>query len=110
MSELGNKRKKFTKFLVLLLTNMLNAGYKPMIGKDGLKHKDGSLHFEGLAEDIDLCDSTGNYLTSTEDHKRFGEFWKSLDPDCRWGGDFKDDKGDPKPDGNHYSITYGGRS
>ena len=31
----------------------------------------------------------------------FGAFWKSLDPDCCWGGDFND--------GNHYSIAYQGR-
>jgi hypothetical protein len=101
MSELGEKRRFFTKCLVMLLTNMLNGGFKPMIGKDGLKHMEGSLHFEGLAVDIDLCDSEGNYLPSGIEHRQFGELWESLGKDCTWGGRFKDS--------NHYSVTYLGR-
>lgn len=100
MSELGGKRKKFTIYVADLINFMLSKGYQPMLGKDGLKHMSGSLHFEGLAIDIDLT-KDGEYLSKTEDHKIFGEFWKSLDIDCCWGGDFKD--------GNHYSVTYGGK-
>lgn len=71
-----------------------------MIGKDGLKHMKGSLHFEGLAVDIDL--TKGHiYLSKTSDHKQFGEFWKDLHPDFCWGGDWGD--------GNHYSCTYEGK-
>lgn len=62
-----------------------------------------SLHLDGLAVDINLY-KDGVYLTETSAHLVFGQFWKSLWPDCRWGGDFK-----PKPDGNHYSIEYQGR-
>ena len=102
MSELGDKRKEFTRGLAQLLIEMISEGYEPMVGKDGLKHMKGSLHFEGLAIDIDLT-KDGNYLGKTEDHKHFGEFWKSLGSDFCWGGDFS------KPDGNHYSVTYGGR-
>ena len=83
---------------------MLDEGYEPMMGKEGLKHMEGSLHYEGLAWDIDLT-KDGVYLTDTMDHHVFGVFWESLHFDCRWGGRFK--KG---ADGNHYSITYGGRS
>jgi hypothetical protein len=103
MSELGDRRKLFTKCFCKLLYVMLEAGYEPMHGKDGLKHMAGSLHYEGLAVDIDLT-KNGEYLSKTEDHAVFGAFWKTLDPLCRWGGDFK------SSDGNHYSITYGGRS
>jgi hypothetical protein len=87
---------------------MISLGYQPMVGRDGLKHKIGSLHYQGLAVDIDLCLSIpyidGTYTTKSEDHKIFGEYWKSLDKDCRWGGDFKN------TDGNHYSLTYLGLS
>ena len=100
MSELGDKRKLFTRCIHRLLDRMLADGYDPMIGKDGLKHMKNSLHFDGLAMDIDLT-LNGIYLTGSVDHKVFGEFWKSLHPDCFWGGDFDD--------GNHYSVTMGGR-
>jgi hypothetical protein len=101
MSELGDKRKLFTRCVQELLARMLMSDYEPMIGKDGLKHMKNSLHYEGLAVDIDLT-KDGVYLATTEAHQVFGEFWESLHPDCRWGGRFKD--------GNHYSVTYSGRS
>jgi len=100
MSELGEKRKLGTRCLCLLLEKMLDEGYEPMMGKDGLKHMKNSLHFEGLAWDIDLT-KDGEYLKGTEDHQIFGEFWEGLNSDCRWGGRFSD--------GNHYSVTYQGR-
>ena len=102
MSELGSKRRLFTALLVRLLTRMLDANRSPCIGKDGLKHMVGSLHFEGLAIDIDLYDNTGKYLDRTEDHVEFGAYWENLHPDCRWGGRWGD--------GNHYSVTYQGKS
>ena len=100
MSDLGDRRKLFTKCLAKLLNKMLDDGYEPMTGKDGQKHQILSLHFEGLAVDIDLT-KNGVYLDKTEDHLLFGVFWESLNPLCAWGGRFED--------GNHYSIIYGGR-
>lgn len=97
MSELLDKRLLFTRLLPRLIDKMIAEGYQPAHGKDGLKHMAGSLHYEGLAIDIDLY-KDGKWLTKTEDHKQFGEFWESLDRDCRWGGKFRD--------GNHYSVTY----
>lgn len=104
MSVLGDKRKLFSRLLPRLIDKMIADGYEPMIGRDGLKHMDGSLHFDGLAVDIDLT-KDGAYLTDTMDHYLFGVFWESLHPDCRWGGRFKEGA-----DGNHYSITYQGKS
>ena len=101
MSELGDLRKLFTRCAAQLLVRMLERNYQPMLGKDGLKHMKNSLHYEGLAVDIDLCDKNGKYLMNTEDHEEFGEYWESLDPKCCWGGRFHD--------GNHYSVTYQGR-
>jgi hypothetical protein len=101
MSELGDLRKLFTRCATKLLTRMIEREYQPMLGKDGMKHMKNSLHYEGLAVDIDLCDKDGKYLVGSEDHKEFGEYWELLDPKCCWGGRFKD--------GNHYSITYMGR-
>lgn len=100
MSELFIKRAQFTYLLARLINRMIEAGYQPCLGKDGLKHMKNSLHYEGLAADIDLF-KDGAYLADGKDHKQFGEFWESLDKDCAWGGRF----GDP----NHYSIKYLGR-
>lgn len=101
MSELREKRALFTSLIPRLIDKMIEDGYTPLIGKDGLKHKENSLHYEGLAIDIDLFKGD-TYLTGTGDHLQFGKFWESLHVACRWGGRFKD--------GNHYSITYQGRS
>lgn len=59
-----------------------------------------SLHVERLAIDLNLFKG-GKYLTGSAAHEPLGVFWESLDPLCCWGGRFGD--------GNHYSLTYGGR-
>lgn len=107
MSELFNKRAKHTANLVKLLQYMIDDGSVPLVGRDGLKHKKGSLHFDGLATDIDLY-KNGKYLDKTEDHRKYGIFWESLDPDCFWGGNGLKEDG-LKNDGNHYATTMGGR-
>lgn len=60
-----------------------------------------SLHLDKLATDLSLFKG-GKYLTKTEDYKVAGDIWKSLDPLCRWGGDWK-------VDGNHFSTAFMGR-
>ena len=102
-SELFIKRKLFSALVPKLLCKMMDEGYTPLIGKDGMKHMPKSLHYEGLAIDIDLFDKENTYLFYTESHRIFGEYWENLHPDCRWGGKFK------HADGNHYSILYQGR-
>jgi len=62
-----------------------------------------SLHCQRLAIDLNLF-REGVYMTSTEAHMPLGKYWKSLDPLCRWGGDFR------KRDGNHYSLAHRGRA
>ena len=97
MSELGDKRRLFTRCVHSLLGKMIQDDYEPMLGRDGLVHRSHSLHYDGLAIDIDLT-KDDVYLDKTEDHLVFGIYWESLHPDCRWGGRFRD--------GIHYSITY----
>ena len=60
-------------------------------------------HQQCLAVDMDLY-RNGKYLTSTKAHEKYGEFWKGLHPDMRWGGDFK------RKDGNHFSLRFWGKS
>jgi hypothetical protein len=100
MSVLWEKRALFTKLLPMLINKMIFEGYVPLLGKDGLKHKIGSLHYEGLAVDIDLFKG-GVYLEDGKDHIQFGEYWESLHPDCANGRSWDDS--------NHYSIKYMGR-
>lgn len=62
-----------------------------------------SLHTQRLAIDLNLF-RDGKYLTSSDAHRPLGELWESLstpDYQCCWGGRFGD--------GNHYSITHGGK-
>jgi hypothetical protein len=62
-----------------------------------------SLHGDRLAIDLNLY-RAGRWLTTSEDHRPLGAYWKTLHPLARWGGDFK-----PSPDGNHYSLEWQGR-
>lgn len=70
-----------------------------------------SLHTERLAIDL-LLHVDGVYQTDSATYEPLGQYWESLSTPgvtCCWGGHFKDAKGKPKPDGGHFSITYGGR-
>lgn len=60
-----------------------------------------SLHTQRLALDVNLF-RDGQYLSSTESHRILGEWWEKQHPLCRWGGRFND--------GNHYSLSHGGRA
>jgi hypothetical protein len=59
-----------------------------------------SLHTQRLAVDLNLF-RDGVYLSSTEAHRPLGEWWEQQHELCAWGGRFKD--------GNHYSLSHGGR-
>lgn len=62
-----------------------------------------SLHLASLAIDLSLF-KDGQYLDQTFDYAGLGAYWKSLDPLCRWGGDFVS-----LPDGGHFSLEWEGR-
>jgi len=67
-----------------------------------------SLHTVGLAVDLlifrKLDDGTWQYLNEgTEpEYRELAVYWKSLDSECAWGGDFS------RPDPDHYSLATGG--
>lgn len=63
-----------------------------------------SLHRERLAIDLLFTDPEGVDLDTKEGVEPIGAYWKSLDPDCRWGGDF------PRLDIWHFSLAFGGRA
>ena len=69
--------------------------------KKGIKN---SLHTQRLAIDLNLF-RDGAYLSDGEAYKPLGEWWEAQSFDgatCCWGGRFHD--------GNHFSISHGGRS
>ena len=60
-----------------------------------------SLHCQRLAVDLHLF-INGKYQTNPKKYKPLGDFWESLDPKNRHGGNFKDSNGRPKPDSVHF--------
>jgi hypothetical protein len=86
--------------------------------QDPRKHSLFCQHPKKLAEDLNWWKPCGKcpacldssvetmcekpeWLTKTEDHKKLGEKWESLHPNCRWGGRWQD--------GNHYEWYPGWR-
>lgn len=113
--KLGPRQRRFARLTVKLFLEIERRGFTwsygdafrdPRVhGEQGVKMGYGealSAHKNKLAVDINLF-KDGVYQKDTEDHRQFGEYWCSLDPDCRWGGNFS-----TKSDGNHYSMIYKG--
>ena len=63
----------------------------------GKGHMVGSLHYSGCAGDLILYNKNGKYITDPQSYQSLGEYWESLDENCRWGGRFKDS--------NHFSYS-----
>jgi hypothetical protein len=112
---LGEKQRLFTKLTGLLISWAYANGYELTYGETmrtsaqalanaasgaGISN---SLHLLRLAVDFNLF-IDGVWQTASEPYKPLGEYWKSLHPLCRWGGDFS------RPDGNHFSLTHNGIS
>lgn len=110
---LSEKQRLFTRLVAKLIEYAYSNGMELTFGEawrtpeqaklnaargSGISN---SLHIERLAVDLNLFVG-GVYIDSSEGHRRLGEYWKTLHPNCRWGGDFR------KPDGNHYSYSPDG--
>jgi hypothetical protein len=70
-------------------------------------HMKGSLHEIGLAADL-LLYKDGKYLVDTADYTSLGVLWEEMGKQRNlaftWGGRFT------KKDGNHFSLTWQGKS
>jgi hypothetical protein len=53
---------------------------------DGINSK--SNHQSGQAMDITIIGEKGDVIYDEIAYKKLADFWKSLDPKARWGGDF----------------------
>jgi hypothetical protein len=81
--------------------------------KQGKSKKTRSLHQDRLAVDLNLFRDTNNdgikdYITDTAAYKQLGDYWVSLHPDNRWGGDWDKDgqfKDEKFLDGNHFEMN-----
>jgi len=111
---LGAQQRRFLPFVARLIDYAYAQGFELTAGElyrtpeqAALNAKSGagiahSLHTQRLAVDLQLFKDQV-YLTDSRDYELLGEFWKTLDPDCCWGGDFTS-----RVDGNHFSLTWGG--
>jgi hypothetical protein len=110
---LNERQWRFTDDVSFLIGFAINKGYELSFGetyrtpeqaawnaKLGIGVKN-SLHCLRLAVDFHAF-KDGKLLTKSEDYKELGEYWKSLNKDNAWGGDFS------KPDGCHFSQAYNG--
>ena len=111
---LGQKQRKFTHLIgKLILWVCEQKGWQLSFGdayrspeQAQLNAQKGigvanSLHTQRLAIDLNLF-IDGQYQTDSEAYRPLGEYWKSLDSEAAWGGDFS------KPDGNHFSLAHNG--
>lgn len=110
---LGDKQRLFAKYFGKLLVWLYDNGYECTINEvlrskaqAEVNAKSGagisnSLHLLKLAGDINIF-KDGKFLTSVEDIRPVGTYWKSLNINCCWGGDFT------KPDADHFSYTHEG--
>lgn len=103
---LSNTQRRFARCITTLLVYIHQEGYEVTFGDFNRSIQEAtrrgfsnSNHTRRLAADLNLF-KDGIYLTTTEDHRKFGEFWEGLDPLARWGGRFND--------GNHYSFEWQG--
>lgn len=111
---LGQRQRRFLPLVSKLIDYAYAEGYQLTEGEGyrtpeqaalNAQHGTGianSLHILRLAHDFNVF-KDGVYLTDTAALAPLGAFWKTLDPDCAWGGDWK-----TRIDGNHFSLKWGG--
>lgn len=110
---LGEKQRRFVELVGRLIAWCYENGYELSFGEAwrtpeqaayNQAHGSGianSLHCERLAIDLNLF-RDDVLLTTVENYRPLGGYWKTLDPDASWGGDFT------RPDADHFSLANDG--
>jgi hypothetical protein len=98
-SELFIKQQRFAMNFANLINYAIEQGYQITFPPEHENHIKKSLHYIGLARDINLF-RNNIYLTKTSDYEKLGIYWESMGG--TWGGRFKN------RDGCHFSIEYKG--
>jgi hypothetical protein len=107
----------FVRCLGALIDYAYAQGYELTLGEglrsDGQGHMAGSNHYRALAQDLNLFVKGVWKDRSCKEWDDLGEYWKSLNPLCRWGGDFMhrdsiSGKIIPMADLNHVSLEWNG--
>lgn len=111
---LGDKQRQFTRDVAELIVHAYSLGFELTFG-DAYRSPEqakanaaagigiaNSLHCERLAIDLNLF-IDGQYQTDSAAYEPLGVYWESIRPGNAWGGRFS------RPDGNHFSLAYGGR-
>ena len=107
---ISEKQRLFAKYVGELLRWIYDNGYEVTFGeayrhpylqemyvKQGKSKTMSSKHVIKLAVDLNLFKG-GKYLQDTPSYKPLGQFWKSLDKNNVWGGDWG-------WDGNHFEYN-----
>lgn len=120
--SLREKQARFARLLSQLIAWIFARGWDVTLAdggvtlmrkvqlKDGTRvramdreHMDGSLHYSRLAQDLNLF-VDGKFITdgSNPVWEEIGKHWEAMDPECRWGGRFRD--------ANHFSLAHEGKA
>ena len=107
--KLREKQSIFALNVALLIQHAYSIGYEITFGealrtleqqaiyvKNGRSNTINSKHLKRLAIDLNLF-KDGVFLIKTIDYKVLGDYWKELNIENVWGGDFGD--------GNHFQMT-----
>ena len=108
--SLSQKQRRFSLLVSKLIDWAYDNGYEVVLGhayrtkgeqlvyfNSGASKVRVGKHPKCLAIDLNVY-KDNVYLTETPDYKPLGDFWKSLDPECVWGGDWG-------WDGGHFQYT-----
>jgi hypothetical protein len=109
--KLVEQQQAFTRLVAQLITWTYEQGYALTFGEayrtlqqqrwyvdQGLSHTLTSRHRDRRAIDLNLF-VDGKYQTDYKAYLPLGEYWKSLDKHCVWGGDWETLR-----DANHFEY------
>jgi hypothetical protein len=111
---LGEQQRKFLPLVAKLIEWAYSNGYELTAGECyrspeqaalNAQHGTGianSLHILRLAVDLNVF-KDGVYQTDKEPYRPLGDYWVTLDPLCRWGGNWT-----TRDDPFHFSLEWGG--